>query len=354
MAPICPSSRPRYAELGVRIALALAPALAPVLAHGAEPAPSPQVNLSAPAARNSSLAVEQRGRYEEAKKLYDQGQVAEAIAMWEAIYRELHPAGAFRLAYNLGVAHLDLGDVTQAAERFETFLVEFEVREARRELTAEEVAELRPLAERTKTKLTELRMTRGRIQVNAPPVALVAKVGGMPPRISGFTAWVSPGTYNVVFGEGTTCAETKVVSVKAGELVEVTPTPPSPKVITKEFITHVVTKRPFSPVFIYVAGALTAVAMTTTIYGNVRYRAFENEKAARVDTSGDAAILSGASTARALGNGGLVSTIALSTITAGLAIYYFARSKDVRETKRLVPFVAPASGGATAGVSATF
>lgn len=319
--------------------------LAPNDAKGTERVAKPE---------GASLADEQRRRYDDAKKLYDQGHTAEAIAMWEAIYRELHPSSAFRLAYNLGVAHLDLGDVTQAAERFETFLAEFEVRNVRHELTADEVAQLTPLFQRTKTKLTELRISRGRIQVNAPAVAVVAKVGGMPPRVSGFTAWVSPGTYTVVFGEGTSNVETKVVTVKAGELVEITPTPPPPKIITNEIVTHVVTKRPFSPLLIYVAGALTVATVTTAIYGSVRYREMEKARDARVDASNDAEIVSTAATARALGNVGLGATIALGTITAGLVTYYFVGSKELHETKRPVPFVAPTHGGAVAGVNVTF
>jgi hypothetical protein len=302
----------------------------------------------------NALADEHRRRYDDAKKLYDRGHTAEALAIWEAIYREMHPSSAFRLAYNLGVAHLDLGDVTQAAERFETFLAEFEVRTVRHELTTEEAAQLVPLAERTKIKLTELRMSRGRIQVNAPAVAVVAKVGGMPPRVSGFTAWVSPGTYTVVFGEGTRNVETKVVTVKAGELVEITPTPPPPKIVTREIVTRVVTKRPFSPVPIYVSGALTVAAVATAIYGNVRYREMEKERDARVDTSNDAEILSRASTARALGNVGFGATIALGTITAGLVTYYFLGSKELHETRRPVPVIAPTQGGAMAGFRVAF
>jgi hypothetical protein len=350
VAPTCRSSRRLFPKAGAILAIAIAVS-ASTLADAAEPRTPQEANVAGPVpdAKGTSLAQEHRRRYDDAKKLYDQGHIGEAIAMWEAIYRELHPSGAFRLAYNLGVAHLDLGDVTQAAERFETFLAEFEVRNVRNELTAEEVAQLSPLAERTKTKLTELRISRGRIQVNAPAVAVVAKVGGMPPRVSGFTAWVSPGTYTVVFGEGTSTVETKVVTVKAGELVEITPTPPPPEIVTKEIVTRILTKRPFSPAFIYVAGALTVASVTTAIYGNVRYREMEARRDARVDSSQDADILSSAATARTLGNVGLGATIAAGTITAGLAAYYFLGSKELHETKRPVIVVAPTQGGAMAG-----
>ncbi len=354
MAPACSSSRTPYLRVSVALLLT---AVAPQ-ASAAEPVPAASQHAAAPKDA-TALAAEHRKRYVEARALYDSGKVVDAVAIWISIYKELQPSRAFRLAYNLGVAHRDhLGDITAAAEYFQTFLVEFEAHKARNELTAEETKELEPLAERTKSELSTLQMTRGRIQVNAAPVAIVARVGGLPPRISGFTAWVAPGSYTVVFGEGTPQQETRALVVAAGQLVEVTPTPPptpKPKVITQTIVTKIVTKRPFSPVAIYVAGGLTTAAAVVTIYGYARYRQAENDKEKRVDSSHDEEILGTARTARTTAHVGLGASIVLGTITAGLVAYYFIGSKDVREThKKPLPFIAPTPQGAVAGVSMTF
>ena len=301
------------------------------------------------------LAGEQVKRYHEAEALFASGRKAEAVALWGVLYKELPPSRAFKLAYNLGVGQLDLRDITAAAEYFQTFLVELEAHKARGELTDDDLKELEALAASAKKEMATLQVTRGRIQVNAAAVAVVAKVGGAAPRIAGFTAWLSPGTYDVVFGDGTPRKETKSITVAAGELVEVTPTPPPPQAAAYKEVVTVATKRPFSPVFIYAAGALTAGAVTTAIYGYARYRHFEDLKNARVDSTHDDEIASGAGTSRTLANGGLATSIVLGTVTAGLVTYYFVRSKDVRETKRVpLPFVAPTPNGAMAGVSVTF
>jgi hypothetical protein len=98
------------------------------------PAPSAR---AAPPASSAATAQDPLTPYRERFKLgmdrYKAGAIADAVATWEPIYRDIGPVGGYRLAYNLGVAYAELGDPTRAAERLRSFLDEVDTRRARGE-----------------------------------------------------------------------------------------------------------------------------------------------------------------------------------------------------------------------------
>ncbi len=94
-----------------------------------------------------------RERFRLGMEKYRAGAYAEAIVVWEAIYRELGAEQGYRLAFNLGHAYEEFGDRTRAAEHFEAYL-----KETIRRTAAGEVLEpaVRKQADEAKERLAAL------------------------------------------------------------------------------------------------------------------------------------------------------------------------------------------------------
>jgi hypothetical protein len=178
-----------------------------------------------PATSMDDPIAQYRGRFKLGMDRYKAGAPAEAVGYWEPIYRELGEQKGYRLAYNLGVAYAELGDTTRAAERLESFLGEVDARRGRSETIASIVAKEETDA---RGRVAGLVATKGRIHVDAGTPPRAAQVDASEPRLAGFVAWVTPGEHTVVFAPGTPDQETKTVTVHAGELTDVAPSPPAP------------------------------------------------------------------------------------------------------------------------------
>jgi hypothetical protein len=166
-----------------------------------------------------------RERFKQGMDRYKAGAPAEAIGYWEPIYRELGEQRGYRLAYNLGVAYTELGDATRAAEKLQSFLSEVEARKTRGETLAPIVTKEESDAH---SRIDALTAAKGRIHVAAGSPPRAAQVDAGEPRLAGFVAWVSPGDHVVVFAPASAEQETRAVTVHAGELIDVAPTPPPP------------------------------------------------------------------------------------------------------------------------------
>jgi hypothetical protein len=203
----------------------------PSAAPGSPDAPAVPRSPPAPTTPAASDSVgDPLASYREQFKLgmdrYRRGAMAEAIAYWEPIYRELGEEKGYRLAYDLGVAYQEFGDATRAAERLEAFLREVDARAGRHEELAAIVAREEGDAH---ARLARLLATKGRIRVDAGASPRAVRVDASEPRLSGFIAWVTPGVHRIVLGAGTPAAETRVVSVRAGEVIDVaSPVPAAP------------------------------------------------------------------------------------------------------------------------------
>ncbi|HSQ63262.1 MAG TPA: hypothetical protein VLM85_08600 [Polyangiaceae bacterium] len=215
-----------------------------------------------------------RERFKQGLDHYEEGDVAGALSFWEPLYRDLGPARGYRVGYNLARAYEVVGDATRAAERYESFLVEVAARQKAGE-------ELGPLvahdATQARARLDELAKTRGRIRVAGaiPPVSV--RIDGDEPRISGFVAYVAPGSHDVVFAPGTADERHERVDAQAGEVVDVAPPEPPPLrpltiapprealPATKDRVVH-----PFGVGWLWAAGAATLLGgvFTAGAYAN--------------------------------------------------------------------------------------
>jgi hypothetical protein len=248
------------------IVLALAGAVAPARA------------MPAPAGVTEDPLEQYRERFKQGMDRYRAGALAEAIGYWEPIYRELGEQKGYRLAYNLGVAYAELGDATRAAERLQAFLAEVDARRERSQDIATIVAKNETDA---RGRIAGLVATKGRIHIESGTPPRAAQVDASEPRLAGFVAWVTPGEHTVTFAPGAPEQEVKTVTVHAGEVVDVEPTPPPPPPAPTTApeatpavtplapppppITRHETVRPFSPLLLGVSGGL-AVAATMAAY----------------------------------------------------------------------------------------
>jgi hypothetical protein len=175
--------------------------------------------LAAPS--DDSSFAQYRDRFKQGLDRYNDGAFAEAIVYWEPIYRALGEREGYRLAYDLGVAYMELGDATHAAERLQTFLAA--VDERRQQGESPEPVVLKEQAD-ARVRVSDLTARMGRIRIDAsnPPAAV--KVDAADPRLAGFVAWVTPGSHVVVFAPGTPDEDMQTITVYAGQMVPATPT----------------------------------------------------------------------------------------------------------------------------------
>ncbi len=321
------------------------------------------LSVLAPSARADGDPLSQwRERFKAGMERYTAGALGDAIAAWEPVYREMGPKTGYRLAYNLGIAYQEQGDATRAAERFEAFLSEVDTRRA-----ASETLEAVVLHEEDegRKRLADLVATKGRFKVAAtdPPVAVQIDAGE--PRLAGFIAYVAPGAHTVTFGVGSADAKSEQHDIKAGDLVELAPPPPPaprppppdappPRAAPPATRVEHTVDRPFSPIVIYVGGALTAASIVLPILTFQHAADLRHQYTAANDASDVAqksAIASEYGNAQTIGDASLWVPITLGVATVALATWYFA-GKQERDI--VVPIVTPTTNGAIAGVGGRF
>lgn len=288
---------------------------------------------------------------------YKAGEVAEAIRYWEPIYRELGASKGYRLAFNLARAYETYGDFTRAAEFYESFLAEVDVRRRVGET-------LDPLVEKedvdARARLVELVATKGRIRVNAGVKPVSARIDAGESRLSGFVAFVPPGVHTVVLGVGSDDAEKSELTVNAGEIVEVTPRPPpevaapvvavvplQPPIRMEKRIEH-----PFSPEVLYVAGGITLASILVPVITHASAVSYQQSHSLSSDPGSEmqnASIRSDYTSASTAYYATLAVPITLAALTAGLTTWYFLGTKQ-----REIPVLVPSPHGASVAVSAHF
>jgi hypothetical protein len=170
--------------------------------------------------------AEYRERFKQGMDLYERGSAAEAIAVWEPVYRDLGEARGYRLAYDLGVAYAALDDASHAADRLQAFLNEVDSRRARGESLGAAVTNEESDA---RARLARLTAVLGRVQVVPGGRPSVVRVDAGDPHAAGAIAWVTPGQHAITFDPQTQEQRTVAVDVTAGALVELVPPPPPAK-----------------------------------------------------------------------------------------------------------------------------
>lgn len=272
----------------------------------------------------------QRERFAAGMTKYQAGAYAEAILVWEQVYREIGEVTGYKLAFNLGRAYDRYGDSTRAAERYEAFI---------RQVAAQAIddPEIAKWDAEAKERLEQLAATKGRIKVAAGDRPVAVRVDNSEARVPPFTAYVTPGHHSLTFDN-----QKVEVDVEKGAVIDVSPparpaeAPPvvvSPKPESDRpprWETR--TERPFSPVWLYVAGGATVLSAIAPIitYSNA-YSIRDDYDAAndtRATNASDLASQYDSATTTAYAT--LAIPIAMAAITAGLAVWYVVGSKETR------------------------
>ncbi len=230
---------------------------------------------------------------------YKAGQLAEAIACWEPILRELGEAKGYRLAYDLGVVYAEAGDGPRAVERLQAFLVEVEARRGRGEAVP---AIVRKEESDARARIAGLAAT-GRVVVpssESPPAAPPPQPSATPspagsPPPSTASARAAPAATDAVL------ASTTPVSVRRE------------------------TEHPFSPAFFAVSGALTVAAGVAAVPLEIHAWDLHDRYAAEAQRGAPIASAErqSFSDARTWAYAGVGAALGMAALTAGLAAWYF-------------------------------
>ncbi|MBS2012186.1 MAG: hypothetical protein JST00_04835 [Deltaproteobacteria bacterium] len=335
-------------------ALALALALSSSVLGVATPARAQEAPSPAPP---PSAAPDPLGplreRFKEGMDRYRAGAFGDAAVIWEAIYRELGPDTGYRLAFNLGRAYDQLGDLIKAAEHYETYLAAVSSKRAAG-VTLEANVERQEIEARE--RLDVIASKKGRIKVAAGASPVVTRIDNAPPRMSGFLVYVEPGSHVVRFaGERD---EVREVAVQAGELVELAPPapvvrapiapPPAPRFESR-------IERPFGTGVIWIAGAVTlaSVAIPAITYSSA-FGVKDDFEAARAagDYPEQLRLEADYNSARSNAYASLAVPSILALATGGLVVWYYlgARRVDVP----IAPTAGATAGGASLGAVGTF
>jgi hypothetical protein len=296
-----------------------------------------------------------RDRFRQGMEKYKAGAMAEAIRTWTAIYEEIGPQRGYRLSFNLARAYEANFETSRAAERYQSFLDEA----AARRLAGEA---LDPLVDReeeeARSRLADLDAKNGRIRIVSSGRTILAQIDNSDPRLGSFVAYVAPGDHVVVFAPGSRDQERHEVSVKAGELVDVTapePPPPPAVVIPSPPVQRAhrnELQRPFPPILLYVSGGVTVASLIAPIVTYAHAVSLYNANTTlplpplNQQEQNYQSYLAAKPTAYVT----LAIPVALATVTGGLVAYYFAGSKmrDVTIDAGVLP------GGGAASLRGSF
>lgn len=295
---------------------------------------------------------EWRDRFKAGMDRYRAGAIAEALAYWEPIYRELGATKGYRLSYNLGIAYMEFGDATRSAERFESFVAEVEARRSRGDPIEPIVATEETEAHR---RLTVLASTKGRIRVPAAAQPVAVTVDDADARLAGFVAYVAPGRHTITFRAGTADAKTRQVEIRVGEIVEIAPPPPPVEArgdgTPPGMRVERVRERPFSSAVLFIGGGLSLATIALPVVAYTRAANLRRTYDLSLDPVERNNIENDYGARKTLGYVSLAIPITLGVATAGLASWYFL---GLREHDALVPIVVPTPNGALGGVGGRF
>lgn len=298
-----------------------------------------------------------RERFKVGYEKYMARDFAGAIVEWEAIYRELGAERGYRLAFNLARAYDAYGDTTRAAEAYESYLGEVAKKK--------DGPPLEPIvlkqADDAEERLKELAKTRGRVKVRTQGRAIVVQVDSGEPRVSGFTAYVTPGAHTITWNPGT--AEERKVEVNVAEgALEVIDPPPAPKPVpvpepgansggtTPPPRTETVIERPFPAWPLYVGAGVTVASVAVPIAYYVKgYDQLTQERKAAAQGIDTRDAYSGAQNDYSLS---WIVPSALAAVTLGATAYYFFGSKE--KTVTITPTASVTKDAANAAVVGRF
>jgi hypothetical protein len=282
---------------------------------------------------------------------YKAGAFADAVVIWESIYRELGTDKGYRLAFDLARAYDELGDLIKAADHYESYLERVTQRRAASETLEANVERQEEVA---RDRLEKIAAQKARIRVKAgarQPV--IVQVDNAPARVAGFTVYVEPGAHVVTFGTGKE-ADVRRLAVARGAMVDVEPheeaSPPPPPPETR-FETR--TEHPFSPTVLWVGAgvAIVSLVLPAITYANALSIKSDYDDPATPRTDKER-LASDYDSARTNAYASIVVPAVFTAAVGGLALWYVLGAKETRTP--ITPSANVGPTGMSLGASARF
>jgi hypothetical protein len=319
---------------------------APASAAPASSAPSAAPASSAPSAAPAPGPLDAlRERFRDGMDRYRAGAFAEAIVIWESIYRELGAEKGYRVAFDLGRAYDELGELIKAAEHYETYLERVAARRRDGEFLEPNVEKQEADA---RLRLEAIGAQKGRLRVHAGARPVVVHVDNAPTRVAGFEVYVEPGAHTVTFGAGA-AADVHAVTVKRGEVLDVAPreeVPAEPQYETRE-------ERPFTPTVLWIGAGVAAASLVVPVLTYANALAIKSDYDSPSATALDRQRLaSDYDSARSNAYASIVIPAVFTATVSGLALWYVLGKRETRV--RVTPSASLSPSGASLGVTQRF
>ena len=327
----------------VAVLLALSVVLAAEAARADEPSPADGTTAPNPL---DGL----RERFRAGMDKYKAGAFADAVVMWESIYRELGTDKGYRLAFDLARAYDELGDLIKAADHYESYLEQVARRRAASETLEANVERQEEVA---RDRLEKIGAKKARIHVKSGTKPSIVQLDNAPARVAGFTVYVEPGAHVVTFGAGKD-ADVRRLTVALGAIVDVEPrgevplAPPPPET---RYETRI--EPPFSPAVLWIGGGVAALSLIlpAITYGNALSikSDYDDPSTPRADK---ARLASDYDSARTNAYASVVVPAVFTAAVGGLALWYVLGTKETRTP--ITPSANVGPTGMSLGASARF
>ena len=291
-----------------------------------------------------------RERFRAGMDKYKAGAFADAVVIWEAIYRELGTDKGYRLAFDLARAYDELGDLIKAADHYESYLEQVARRRAASETLEANVERQEEVA---RERLETIAALKARIRVKAGPKPSIVQVDNAPARVAGFTVYVEPGAHVVTLGSGKD-ADVRRITVALGAIVDVEPADEVPITLPPpETRYEMRVERPFSPAVLWIGGGVAALSLIlpAITYGNALSikSDYDDPNTPRADK---ARLAYDYDSARTNAYASVVVPAVFTAAVGGLAVWYVLGTKETRTP--ITPSATIGTTGLSLGASARF
>jgi hypothetical protein len=332
---------PRAGALASSLLAFLFVGLGPRAAKADEPPVEARPDAPAPPSAPDPLDA-LRGRFRDGMEKYRAGAFADAIVIWESIYRELGAEKGYRVAFDLGRAYDEIGELIKAAEHYQTYLDRVAARRRDGESLESNVEKQEAVA---RERLERIVHIYGAIHVRAANRPVIVHVDNAPARVGGFTVYVEPGAHTVTFGSGSS-ADVRDVTVRRGELLEVDPHEEVETVTRWE--THI--DHPFSPTVLWVGAGVAVVSLVVPVITYTNALSTKSDYEAATKRQEKERLATDYDSARSNAYASIVVPAVFTAAVGGLALWYVLG----RKVRTPVPSASITPSGAAASLTAHF
>ena len=281
---------------------------------------------------------------------YKAGAFADAVVIWEAIYRELGTDKGYRLAFDL------LAPTTSSATSSRPpITTRATSRRSRERRAAGETLEanVERQEEVARERLEKIAAHQGaHPREGRRAAARDRAVDNAPARVAGFTVYVEPGAHVVTFGTGKD-ADVRRLTVARGAIVELEPREEAPVAPPPEPRWETRVEHPFSPAVLWIGAgvAVASLVLPAITYANALSIKSDYDDPATPRTDKDR-LASDYDSARTNAYASVVVPAVFTAAVGGLALWYVLGTKETRTP--IAPSASVGPTGMSLGASARF